>query len=501
MAVKTAERDNPFKGTGLLVLLTVSLLAVRFYAARIIGWGDSEALYACYALHPQAAYLDHPGLVEMFASSIGSGTAPSPEVGHMATAMLSTAFPWLLFVVARRLGAETWASAAVALVVAATPEIAVGLFAMTPDLLLAYLWLGFLGTAALAFDAEPRSLRAAVLFSIAGVCAGVAALAKATGLLLLPVLAVTVALDPKHRRTAWPWLALVMSLLPVAGVTRFEIAHHFAMLRHRFVDTQAQAGVSLRNLGALVGGQLVYLSPIVAVLVVLVARELWRQRNADSQSRLFFWSFALPLVPLVALGLWSRVAEPHWLAPPLLALPVFAAKRGLAYSRKLVVPAVALAAALSAAVYAWVLEPSLLRYAPKSYDPKVDISNELFGWPQATRAASTMLENAQVGAGVKLDAWLVGPSWMVCAQLAAGLPEAKVGCMTDTPSDFDDWAPRREWQHADVIVFVTDDRMPLDADALFGTLHTELSSRVTILRGGRIARTFRLTLLEKRVGA
>ena len=27
------------------------------------GFGDSEALYACYALHPQPAYLDHPALI------------------------------------------------------------------------------------------------------------------------------------------------------------------------------------------------------------------------------------------------------------------------------------------------------------------------------------------------------------------------------------------------------------------------------------------------------
>ena len=29
----------------------------------MIGFGDSEALYACYAMHPQPAYLDHPGLI------------------------------------------------------------------------------------------------------------------------------------------------------------------------------------------------------------------------------------------------------------------------------------------------------------------------------------------------------------------------------------------------------------------------------------------------------
>src|SRR6185503_15989138 len=49
------------------VVVSVVLLAVRLAAARVVGFGDSEALYACYALHPQPAYLDHPGLVGLFA--------------------------------------------------------------------------------------------------------------------------------------------------------------------------------------------------------------------------------------------------------------------------------------------------------------------------------------------------------------------------------------------------------------------------------------------------
>ncbi|MCU0686136.1 MAG: hypothetical protein MUF34_28465, partial [Polyangiaceae bacterium] len=46
-----------------LIGLTLGLLPLRLYAALRLGYGDSEALYACYALRPQAAYRDHPGLI------------------------------------------------------------------------------------------------------------------------------------------------------------------------------------------------------------------------------------------------------------------------------------------------------------------------------------------------------------------------------------------------------------------------------------------------------
>src|SRR5512135_3161916 len=164
------------------------LLGVRLFASTQVGFGDSEALYACYALHPQPAYLDHPGLVGVFASALGGGTIPSPQAAHVATAALATMIPWLVVIVSRRIGADARMAAIAGLVVAATPEIGVGLFGMTPDLLLAYTWLAFLGVAAMALDAEPRSTRAAALFAAAGVLAGVSATAKVSGIFLAPAL-------------------------------------------------------------------------------------------------------------------------------------------------------------------------------------------------------------------------------------------------------------------------------------------------------------------------
>src|ERR1022692_3216082 len=106
-----------------------------------------------------------------------------------------------------------------------------------------------------------------------------------------------------------------------------------------------------------------------------------------------------------ARGTWRRRAprgRPRKLAPPLLALPVFAARRGLQLSRKLVIPSIVLGLVMVLAVHAWILDPSLLRFAPASYDAKLDIANELFGWPRATRHASELLEEANAASGRRL---------------------------------------------------------------------------------------------------
>ena len=149
---------TPSEGRALaaaLAAISLALLAVRLFAASRVGFGDSEALYAAYALHPQPAYLDHPGLVGVVARSIGGGTAPSPASAHEVTALLATAVPWAMALFCRAAGASWPRSLVAAIVVALVPEMAIGLFAMTPDLLLASLWTMSLTLAAVALQAPP----------------------------------------------------------------------------------------------------------------------------------------------------------------------------------------------------------------------------------------------------------------------------------------------------------------------------------------------------------
>jgi hypothetical protein len=476
------------------------LLAARLLAAARVGWGDSEALYASYALHPAPAYLDHPGLVGFFASLVGGGTAPSPARAHVATAVLATAFPWLVALTARACGARPRPALTAALVVALVPEIAVGLFAMTPDLLLALAWVGSLGLAAVALRAAPGSGRATAAFAGAGVLAGVAAGSKVTGAALFVVLATAYASSSAraHARSIAPWLGLAAGVVVLLPVVSFEARAGWPMLRHRLVDTQAEAGISLRNVGALAGGQLTYLSPVVAALAVLAARAAWRDRT-DAVGRLLVASFLVPLAPLLALCLWSPVAEPHWMAPALLGLAPAAARAERLASRRLVVAACAVAAVMVAAVHAWVLVPASVRLAPASYDPRLDITNELTGWPEAVAAVREEARAVEVPGAERGDVAVVGPHWVICAQLEAALRgELPVGCATPVPDDFDTWLPRARWGGADVVLWVRDARFGAPALPAWSPLRER---EVRIERGGRTVRVFTITALARRAPA
>jgi hypothetical protein len=501
-----------------LLGLSVGMLGIRFYASQVVGFGDSEALYASYAAHPQPAYLDHPALVGIVARAIGEGAIPTPLRAHAVTSLVATLVPWLVFWTARAVRAARGPAALAGLIVAVVPETAVGLFGLTPDLLLAPLWLGVLALAAVAMRAPAGSNRSAAAFLGAGLLAGVACAAKVSGFLLMGALLFThlsaafskapgLRDDTRARaavRTVWPWAGLVAGLVVVAPIVWFEAKTGWPMLRHRFVDTQhgAGAGVVIRNLGALLGGQLAYLSPVFAVLAVVVARDLVRQRSRDAVSRLLFFAFAIPIGPLLAMCVWSPVAEPHWIAPALLVLPIHAARRigevTLA-SKRITVIALSVATLLTVIAHVWVLTPASARLLPDSVDPKVDIASELFGWPTAIGAVKEQMATA----GTPFDpegreVVVVGPHWTICAQLHAALPGVRVGCATPVPDDFDTWLPREEWRAAEHVLFVTDNRYPGDgADQLPGHVK-EAQSRVRVLRGGKTARIFELYLYDRR---
>jgi hypothetical protein len=493
-----ASRSDGAREAAALGALSVALLIVRFYAASRVGFGDSEALYAAYAVHPQPAYLDHPGLIGVMARIIGGGTAPSPVRAHAVTSVLATLVPWGMAILCRTAGASWRRSFVTAIVVAVVPEMAIGLFAMTPDLLLALLWMGSLASAAVALRSEAGSTRASLAFAGAGLLAGAAAGSKITGLLLVAALLATYASRPArpHARTLAPWAGIAAGLVVLVPIAAFEARMGWPMFVHRLGDTQHDAGFSLRNLGALLGGQLAYLSPVAAVLVVLAARTAWRGRRDDAVGALLFAASALPAAVLLPLALWSRVAEPHWIAPALLALGPAAARATAGPSRRLVIAATAVGAFCVAAVHAWVLVPQALRLAPAaSYDGKIDIANELYGWPEVLGVVRE--EVATLASPGLEDVVVVGPHWVICAQLDADLRgDVHVGCNTPMPDDFDVWWPRDQWRRTEAIVWVTDSRFTALPDLPLHAIST--IRKVRIQRAGRVIRTFVVAVYLRR---
>jgi hypothetical protein len=497
-----------------LLALSVVALAVRFYAARTVGFGDSEALYASYALFPQPAYLDHPGLIGMIARWLGDGLAPSALVAHTMTAVATTLAPWATVLACRSLRATGRASLVAGLAVAVAPELSVGLFGMTPDLPLFYAWLAALALFGRALLSTAGSTEAAALFMAAGVALGIACASKVSGLTLGLALLLTLGARSTrpHARTIWPWAALALAAVVFAPVVLFEARTGWPMLRHRLVETQHDAGVSLRNAVAVLLGQTAYVSPVLCVSGIVLGRELLATRGRDVVRTLLANAVVVPLVALGPLCLWSRVAEPHWLAPVWLPLPLYFAYR--AGDPDALLPGnpwaplgprmrrlgFRVGLAMTTLVYAWVLIPGLAALVPqKAYDPQLDIANELYGWREVANDVRQTVAAARFPISVPSDVVVVGPVWMVSAQLRALLPaRIPVGCVGAETADFATWYPHAVWARAEIVVFVHDNRQQVDRAALFHDRVLIESHTRTITRGGRVARVFTIDVLGRR---
>lgn len=485
------------------MLLSLGLLTLRLVAAEAVGWGDAEALYASWSLFRQPSYLDHPGMIGWLGSLLaGANGVPDPVTTHRVTAAAATGIPWLAALAARAAGASWRGALAAVIALLVVPELAVGLFAFTPDVPLAIAWLAALACAAIALRSPPASWQSWAGTVGAGLFTGLAIMSKVSGVTLALALLATWLSKPARDRlkTLAPYAAVLVGMVVIAPFVLREAGLGWPMLQHRLVDTQVGFGLTFRNLGGLIGGQLLYVTPVVLAAAILVAVDLSRARRNDPIGRMLVYATAVPFAVLATLALLSRVAEPHWVAPAYLALPLHLARRAddasPILSRRWALASVSTSLLAIALVFVVVFFPVLPKLLGARYEARYDLTNDLFAWKRFGPELDDALVQAQNDDLGEVP--VVGPHWVVCAQAQAWLGNrARVGCLTDIGDDFDTFYPRQQWRRARELIYVTDDRFQDNPAALFPDRAVQGVDRVTVRRGGAPVRTFRILRLGR----
>jgi hypothetical protein len=200
--------------------------------------------------------------------------------------------------------------------------------------------------------------------------------------------------------------------------------------------------------------------------------------------------------------MWSPRAEPHWVAPAYLALAVHASRVDV-LSMRLTKVALTYGGLCTLLVWASVSTPAFIKLAslPRieqlfgPYRPKYDLSNDLYAWGPGRRLLSQAFQEATEANGQE-PAVVGGPHWMICAQAQAALEhQARVGCATEIPSDFDGWSPRHVWLGKASLLFVSDSRYPVEPERMFPDRYLERSWHAQVERGGVVVRTITIQQL------
>ena len=424
------------------LLLTATTL-VRLALADSIGLGVDESHYALYARRMAWGYLDHPPMVSWLAAPgliYGDTSLPFRFLPILCNA--------LSLVLLRALAIQLWKDERVAFwalaVLTLLPYQHLLMVALLPDAGLNLFWCATL-----------LSFRHAILgsrrwpWALTGLFWGMALLAKYHAL-LLPVCMAGYLLTSRTQRR-WlkkplPYAALAIGMCVYSPNLIWNAENGWiSYLFH--LNRAGAGGFGIGNALSAIGGQLAAWSPLMLGLLVAAFAVIVRRAPPSDRQRFVLW-FSLPVFAFfVGIGFFGKVL-PHWTSPGWwcgsLALASITLSKVSAGNREAVrwrrtftigaVVGLSMTAALYVCLYQPIVEPvyrhlrsaslRLNRHIPSSrplppYQPKFDISNDLFGWNETAVQVNSILQTMPR----PQETFIFTHRFFEASQLAIHLPE------------------------------------------------------------------------------
>ncbi len=320
------------------VAAILALVGLRLVLAGHLGLLADEALYWVWSLRPALGYFDQPPLIAWSLAVTGAVIGDSPVALRLVPILCGAVIPLVLTPFAGdRFRFALWVTALPVLF--ALTQVA------TPDAWLLAAWAGSLAAAC----------RGGRWWMVAGVCAGLAFLAKYTGAAVLPL--AILAADRAERRTPWPWVGLGLAVALAAPNLWWNAQNEWITLRFQWHEGLAHPaapgwpGLVIQPLA-----QLAVAGPIAGI-----AGYLWifsAPRRSLGRVERLAWATSAPLLLGFALAAVGGPPDAHWPAPAWIGLGL-----GLSHDRgrlgRLAEVGAWLAVALDLVAIAHVLSPIL----------------------------------------------------------------------------------------------------------------------------------------------
>jgi hypothetical protein len=355
--------------------------------------GD-EAYYWDCSRHPDWAYFDQPPLV-IWAMIPFRAVLGETNLAVRAPAILASLIIALgLLGIVRRLGGSAREAGLGYLVLHGTPLAFLGsAYASTDIAMIAAYTLATWAAMAVA-DGDRRGWWGF------GLAVGLGFLAKFTMVLALGaiVAAVLWGRGRQHLSSATPYLAAALSIALTSPVWIWAARHDWDNILFQLVGRHRDSGLTLKFLGEFLAGNLLLLSPLLAIALAIAWTHA-RRRNEPGW-RVATVSAVTPLVFFGVLALGSRMA-PHWgaggavVAVALLVVQPFRGRRALAAS------GVALGLAIVAAGLTAVALPERLlelewSYSGRPHRVNTSAAADLIGNREITEAVAARLRPGEL---------------------------------------------------------------------------------------------------------
>ena len=409
MTATSGARRAP-SSTRFVFSFVAACAAAKLVLALVTGFDDDEAYTLVIARRLALSYFDHPPLHQWllhgFVSLFGEG-----HWDRLPFWALQVATNAPLYGLSKRLfgrEAALWAvfafNASAYFLVSPDGSI----MPDTPLLLALACAIWAIAEALYGDDAERRQTG---LWLAAGVSFGLAGLAKYSAALAPLGLAGFFLFSPQHRRWLRNWrpyaaAALALAIFSPALIWNAQNGWvSLAFQSGRAVAHAAFDAAASRAILEAAGGQIVSLSPWVAVPMAAGLYRGFARGDRNSAEKLLLWLALPPLALFTLLPLEGQRAIPHWFNSGwLFAYPlcgVWLAERGLRRTAWAKVTA-----ALSAATVAAYLAAVHFGLGPLLPAGAKDPTNYTYDWP--TVAETSAWRSAGAPAFVLVDNWRVG---------------------------------------------------------------------------------------------
>ena len=396
--------------------LIIAFTVFRLFLVNKFGLGVDESHYLLYSRKLAWGYFDHPPMVAFLAAlttTLGNSVFFVRLGPIICTAGSLILLRYLALTLYRDERIAFWA----ALTLHLMPYQQVLMVGLLPDATLNLFWCGTLLAVWQAMKTGRWSL-----WILTGLLFGGSLLSKYHAVLLALCLLGYLITSSEHRywlAKIQPWAAVMIGLVVFTPNIIWNAQHEWVSYSYQLGQGSGD-GLSFGDFFAAIGGQLGAWSPLIFGLLIAAGLVLARQKKINSNDRFVIWT-SIPIFVFFCLtGLTTKVL-PHWttvgwwtgsiavvrVVLQKVSQPDKSARRWRRWTLASAVTGFLLSALLYLAlfqpvaqpVYNWARDVSLKlnRQFPaveplKPFEPRNDISNDLFGWPEIAARVEAIRE-------------------------------------------------------------------------------------------------------------
>ena len=298
--------------TQLSVLLVAGFSAFRMAVMGRTGLGDSESYYWTWSQNLAMSYFDHPPMVAWLIRLFTDIGGDNSFMVRLPSVLLFILMGWLF----HRISMEMFDDARVAFYSILTfnlvPVFGIGAMQMVPDIPSAVCYLAY----ALVLHRLLVAGGPGRQWYLLGAIMGVGLLGKYFAILLVPSVIILVASVPEYRR--WfarpqPYMMALIALLLFSPVLIWNFSNDWPSFRFHLVERHGSAGFSIKNLEHLVGGQLLYVTPLYLCGFLWAVWNAARRAFKGDRNYATLAAFSAPTILFFYVACaWTNDSEPHW---------------------------------------------------------------------------------------------------------------------------------------------------------------------------------------------